>query len=104
MTNILIYRRPDGLLTGYRVNGHTGYAPAGEDIVCSAISFLSITCANALESIAGQAPKVQEVDGYLEVRIPSPNEKASTILKVFEQGALDLENSYKRYVELIYSD
>ena len=34
---VAFFRRADGILTGYRAQGHTGYAEAGSDIVCAAI-------------------------------------------------------------------
>ena len=35
---VAFYRRPDGALMGYRAEGHTGYAEAGSDIVCAAVT------------------------------------------------------------------
>ena len=53
MTSVLLYKGSEGKLSGYRVSGHAGFARAGQDIVCAAISFMSIACANALERVAG---------------------------------------------------
>ena len=100
MTSILLYRANSGKLTGYRVSGHTGFANAGQDIVCSAISFMSITCANALESVAGTKPQLIQKDGLLDVMVAEPNDQAITIFKVFEQGMKDLKASYPTHIKL----
>ncbi|NLD33558.1 MAG: ribosomal-processing cysteine protease Prp [Clostridiales bacterium] len=100
MTTVLLYRLPGDVITGYRISGHTGFAPSGQDIVCSAVSFLSITCANALESVAGIAPIVLQRDGLLEVHLPQGNDRSDTIFRVFEQGMKDLEAAYPKHIRL----
>ena len=100
MTTVLLYRLPGDVITGYRISGHTGFAPSGQDIVCSAVSFLSITCANALETVAGLTPTVLEQDGLLEVRLTQGNDRANTIFRVFEQGMKDLEAAYPKHIRL----
>ena len=45
--------REDGRFTGFRAGGHSGYAEAGSDIVCAAVSILTCTCVNALKAYAG---------------------------------------------------
>ena len=101
MTTVLLYRQTGSAITGYRVSGHTGFAPSGQDIVCSAVSFLSITCANALETVAGIRPDIVQQEGRLEVRVQAKdlNAKAGTILSVLIQGMSDLTASYPSNVE-----
>ena len=47
MTKVTIFKQ-QGLYKGFEVSGHSGYADAGEDIVCAAISALTINCINLL--------------------------------------------------------
>lgn len=100
MSTVVLYRAQDGQVTGFEVSGHTGYAQAGQDIVCSALSFLAITCANALESIAKLKPEVFQQDGLLRVRVTEVNDEARTIFAVFNQGIEDLRDSYPKHVTL----
>ena len=102
MTRITLIATPGGRPCGYRIEGHTGFAPSGQDIVCAALSFLSITCANALETIAGTTPesKMDEKTGTLHVQL---HEKQLTrasdiILKVFYQGISDLQETYPKNI------
>ncbi|MGI6670774.1 MAG: ribosomal-processing cysteine protease Prp [Christensenellales bacterium] len=94
---------PDGQsLSGFEVKGHAGFAPHGQDIVCAAVSFLATTCTNALESIAGIAPKVRQKDGFLAVHVRPEelNDQAATIFQVFSQGMRDLMDAYPDHVTL----
>ena len=43
---VTFFRRADGTLIGYRAQGHTGYAEAGQDIVCAAVSALTQSTLN----------------------------------------------------------
>ncbi len=101
MSTVSLCRSQDGQITGFEVSGHTGYAQAGQDIVCSALSFLAITCANALESVAKLKPAIDQQDGLLRVRITEINDEARTIFAVFRQGIEDLHDSYPRHVTFI---
>ena len=53
MTRCILFRDAEGRYTGFEVKGHSGYAEAGSDIVCAAVSILTTTCVNAMESVAG---------------------------------------------------
>lgn len=48
MTKVLFYRH-NGKFYGFREDGHTGYASAGEDILCSALSAMTMLVVNACE-------------------------------------------------------
>ena len=100
MTRVTLFHEPDGRLSGFSCKGHAGYAEAGSDIVCAAVSALSITCCNALQSIAGVTPETAEKDGFLSVRISSDqqNHDAQVILRVFEQGISDIAASYPKHI------
>ena len=48
MTTITFYKA-DGFYYGFEEQGHTGYADAGEDILCSALSAMTMLIINAIE-------------------------------------------------------
>lgn len=52
----------------FRSKGHAGYAPAGEDIICAAVSALIITTVNSIETFTEDAMELKEDDGYLFFR------------------------------------
>jgi len=61
MTDIIIRKNSDGDICGFEMDGHAGFAEYGQDIVCAALSMLSI---NTINSIAeqGQIDNTQEVE------------------------------------------
>ena len=45
----VIFYKSEGFYYGFEEQGHTGYADAGEDILCSALSSMTMLIINALE-------------------------------------------------------
>lgn len=101
MTEIRLLYAGDAL-QGYQLSGHTGAGTQGNDLVCAAVSFLAITCANALETVAGTSPRIKQGDGELSVTLEGRqiNPKALIILETFRQGAKDLTDAYPENVRL----
>ena len=60
-TTVTFFGRKDGALTGYRAVGHTGYAEAGQDIVCAAVSALTQSTLNGLKNVL-EAPVTANID------------------------------------------
>ena len=48
MTTITFYKA-DGFYYGFEEQGHTGYGESGEDILCSALSSMTMLIINAIE-------------------------------------------------------
>ncbi len=59
-------------LTGFELQGHSGYAPEGEDIVCAAVTSAVRLTECAVNDVLGlEAPvKVREKDAFLSLKLP----------------------------------
>ncbi len=104
MISAILTRDGDGF-AGCRVSGHSGYAEAGSDIICAAVSILTCTCVNALESVCGLVPRITENrGGLLSFRLPKrtaeENAKAQILMGALRQGLSDLAETYPQYVKL----
>ena len=108
---VTFYRRSDGKLVGYRAEGHTGYAEAGEDIVCAAVSALTQTTLNGLREVL-KAPvmfKIDDRSAFLEARLtPEATEnqlqQAQLLLETLLQGLQAIERSYPRNVRIFFEE
>ncbi len=106
MISATLYREGDNL-TGYKAKGHSGWADAGGDIICAAVSVLTCNCVNSLEKICNVVPRITEENeesGILAFELPerteAENEKAQILMKSLKQGLSDLAASYPEYVRL----
>lgn len=88
-----------------QIKGHANYAKHGEDIVCSAVSFLSQSILNGLMVIL-KADLDYEIDddGFLSFSINNNEHKIETIkalLDTFELGIVSLLDDYSKHVKLV---
>ena len=58
MTKILVRKTSTGAYTGFTCIGHSGFAQAGNDIVCASISVLVINAINSIEQFAKEKMSV----------------------------------------------
>lgn len=105
MIAVRFYRTAKGRLTGFMVTGHSGAGPHGEDIVCAAVSALSVTAVNGLEKVAGIDVSPRVCDGFLYIRLPGYLSKkrkhdAKIILRTARLGLRQIANQYPRYVTI----
>ena len=92
------------------VNGHSGYAESGKDIVCSAVSILTYTVAQLLFEMnandrLSKSPTVKlcEGDSLVEAECKDTKalEEAMRILHFAKAGYSLLQNSYPEYVKFV---
>ena len=108
---VAFFRKADGTLTGYRAQGHTGYAEAGSDIVCAAVSALTQSTLNGLKGVL-KAPVMYDIDGdkaLLEVQLTPEATKgqveaAQLLLVTLLEGLQAIERSYPRNVRIFFEE
>jgi hypothetical protein len=105
MIDVLILRNRAQDITGFKVSGHALFAEAGNDIICSAVSMLTINTVNAIEQFLPDEPMVVNVDrksGFIEARLKEkPTERSEILLRTFHLGMVSIEEQYGRqYVKV----
>ncbi len=93
------------LLSYISIEGHAGYAPAGSDIVCAAVSTLYETLKRALPKCVVKAITENEKVSVIKIT-PDPiirwreEEEARDYLNFFLTGIEALEQAYPQHVQL----
>ena len=103
MTGIWVYRCRR-LPVGLKVEGHSGYAEAGADIVCAAVSVLVQTLHIGLSEFVHNDPvvKVNEEDALIELRWQNDGSRELNVLVETVVKALsETARSYKEYVKFV---
>ena len=106
MTNITVYAYEDGRLHGFMASGHAGGKKVrGYDLVCCAVSVLTQTAVNALESITGVQPEVTVQDGFLRCHLSNAlddkqMEQSQIVLRTIMQGLTDIQKIYPTLVRI----
>ena len=80
--------------------GHAGYAEAGQDIVCAAVSALIITTVNSLEKFTDDKFDVQEKDGFVSIHFRNDlSERGMLLMDSLLLGLTEIAGSYNnRYL------
>ena len=95
-----------GRISGFTVSGHSGYAEAGADIVCAAVStavqFASIT----IEEVLGNRckTKVNEEEARITLTLPASCEEEEAVQAVLTGMMLtlcELRDQYPDYIEVM---
>ena len=93
----------DGLLIGYSISGHAGFAPKGSDIVCASVSSAAYMTANAITEIAKAKSKPEVSDGFLKLLLKEDEARHSQeLLKGFELHMRALSKEYPQRIRIIY--
>ena len=91
----------DGRISGFSVSGHSGYAEAGQDIVCAAVSSAAYMAVNTITEILGENVEADVSDGYMKIRLCSGNQAATDILRGLELHISELSKDYPDFIKII---
>ena len=106
MTKVTIFKQ-HGLYKGFEVSGHSGYADAGEDIVCAAISALTINCINSIETFTNDEflLDTDEEAGLIRLIFSyKPGSKSELLIDSLALGFREIENENKEYITLDFKE
>lgn len=105
MINVLIIKSKQNITT-IEATGHSGYAEAGSDIICSAVSTLMQNLANGLTEVVKAEAKivVDEDIPHLSVTLCEQNvEKqklAQVLLQTTANSLKDVANGYSKFIKI----
>src|SRR5690554_2978441 len=105
MINITLWCNSKEEIIAFEVDGHAGYGEEGWDIVCSAISALTIATVNGLTEYVLLPVKFDLRDGYVHCLLPELMEElqriqAQAILRTLDLAFENIEDQYGSYVKL----
>lgn len=84
---------------GFTVTGHAEYAEAGTDIVCAAVSAVTLTVVLGLRDVLGCAGTYATEDGRLTVRLDAPpDSRACAVIETMQAGLREIARQYPQYV------
>ena len=91
-------------IIGFDAKGHSGYASAGEDIVCAAITSAVRLTDATVNDVLGLAAsvKVHEKSGSISFRLPAANESpCQSLLTALMLYFAELHSEYPENIEVM---
>ena len=97
MIQVTILRDSGNIYRGIELNGHAGYDEEGHDIVCAAVSALTINAVNSVEAFTDDvfSGKAAEDGGFLTFRLTEHVSTGSKLL--MDSLVLGLQNIRDEY-------
>lgn len=90
-----------GHYKSFHIQGHAGYADAGEDIVCAAVSSAVQLTANGITEVLGMKARVTAKGDTVSLKMDSlPSEDAEAFLKALRLHLEVLAEDYPKNVKL----
>ena len=111
MTTITFFKT-DGFYYGFEEQGHTGYGESGEDILCSALSAMTMLIINAIEVTYGSSVDYSIDEKTTDIRLIAKSalpkyekdEKkqfaVSGLIKAYFYQLMDLVEEYYDYLDV----
>ena len=98
--------RENERITGFSVSGHSGYAEAGQDVLCASITAAVTLTEAIINDVCGGKAKVRvkEEDARVTLTLPASCEEEDTIQSVLAGLMLylvDLRDQYPDYIEVL---
>jgi len=93
-------------ITGFSVSGHSGYAEAGSDIVCAAVSAVMTMVEATINEVCGAKAKVRvkEEDARVTLTLPVSCDEEDAVQAVLAGMLLylcSLRDDYPDYIEVL---
>ena len=93
-------------ITGFSISGHSGYADAGQDIVCAAISAVVNMAETTINDVCGAKAKVRVKDEQARITLTLPTscdeeEAVQAVLSGLMLTLINLREDYPDYIEVL---
>ena len=88
----------DDLYKSFRIDGHSGYAPAGGDIVCAGVTACTQYALNLLEAF-GIPCSLHIDEPLIDCSIGTPNAISDKIIRTLHAELASYESLYPQYVK-----
>ena len=93
-------------ITGFSVSGHSGYAEAGSDIVCAAISAVVTMAEATINEVCGAKAKVRVKDDQARITLMlsascDEEDTVQAVLSGMMLTLISMRDDYPDYIEVL---
>ncbi|SKA75410.1 hypothetical protein SAMN05428976_102116 [Clostridium sp. USBA 49] len=103
MIKVLFKKRSNNIIS-VKISGHANSVNEGYDMVCSAVSAVSLTIANGITEVVKVNPYLSIEDGFLSMDFMGLDykdiEKCQILLETLFIGLKSIEMSYGDYINI----
>ncbi|MBE6064651.1 ribosomal-processing cysteine protease Prp [Clostridium cochlearium] len=101
---IAIFKKKCGNIISFNIKGHANSVEEGYDLVCCAVSAISITIANGITEIAKVNSSIHMEDGFLNLDLENNSlehiKKCQMLMETMVLGLKSIERNYSEYINV----
>lgn len=103
-----LFEKKEGCIVSFNIKGHANSVSEGYDLVCSAVSAISITMANGITEVAKVNADIKTTDGFLSCNLKNLSSeqihKCQILLETMIIGLKSVEKSYGEYIKVLVEE
>lgn len=100
MITATVTKDTNGIYKGFKIKGHALFEDAGKDIVCSAVSILTINTVNSIEAFTDCDFDCDSSKGINVIFKSVPNDKVTLLMDSMVLGLKGISSNYSDYLRL----
>ena len=95
-----------GQHSGFISSGHAEYAEEGYDIICAAVSVLTVNAINSIETFTDDSFAVRQEEGLVELILEDTvSKETALLLDSMILGLQEIQKNYgNEYIDLIFKE
>ena len=101
---VAAFFRHSGNYNGFSLTGHAGWADAGEDIVCAAVTSAVQLTANGITEILNLPAKVTVKENTITLQLDQPQQAASQMIAALYLHLTILSEEYENTMRITVSE
>lgn len=96
---------PEGIILGFHISGHSGFAEAGSDIVCAFVSSAAYMAANTITEIIRADSSAQDSEGDMLLIVKKKDaEQCRVVLEGLKLHLMNTEEQYPEFLKVINTE
>ncbi|MEW9096664.1 MAG: ribosomal-processing cysteine protease Prp [Clostridiaceae bacterium] len=103
-----VFKKKRDNIVSFNIKGHANSVDDGYDLVCCAISAISITIANGITEVAKVDADINTEDGFLSLSLEDQDSeqihKCQCLMETMLLGLKSVEKSYGEYIKILVEE
>lgn len=97
MIKVNIYKQKDEII-GFELSGHAQHSKSGTDIVCSAVSALTISAVNGITQLTDAVITFKDENDLMQMKSDKPTKDSNLLLDSMHLSLKDIEEQFPKNV------
>lgn len=103
-----VFEKKKGCIVSFDVKGHANSVDEGYDMICSAVSAISLAIANGITEVVKVNADITMKDGFLSLDLSNQSDEhihnCQVLMETMMLGLKSVEKSYGEYIKVLVEE